>query len=79
MPLQIAWPEGSLSMFCGPKRTDQLKALGDVGAKLLKLPKGPLWQVTLLARSDQAIKLQTLQSAPFDRGCAQLSLKSLSP
>ncbi len=28
------------------KKTDRLNALGDIGAKLLKLPKGELWQLT---------------------------------
>jgi len=35
------------------KRTERLGALGDVGTKLLRLPKGPLWQVTLVVNSER--------------------------
>ena len=35
------------------KKIDRLNALGDVGAKLLKLPKGDLWQLTLVANSER--------------------------
>jgi hypothetical protein len=35
------------------KKTDRLNALGDVGAKLLKLPKGDLWQLTLVVNSER--------------------------
>jgi hypothetical protein len=35
------------------KKTDRLNALGDVGSKLLKLPKGDLWQLTLVANSER--------------------------
>jgi hypothetical protein len=30
------------------KRTEYLRALGNVGAKILNLPPGPLWQITLV-------------------------------
>jgi hypothetical protein len=33
------------------KKTDRLNALGDLGTKLLKLPKGDLWQLTLVVNS----------------------------
>ena len=32
-------------------RTERVKALGGVGAELLKLPRGPLWQTTLVVNS----------------------------
>jgi hypothetical protein len=35
------------------KKTDRLNALGDIGAKLLKLPKGVLWQLTLVVNSER--------------------------
>jgi hypothetical protein len=35
------------------KKTDRLNALGDIGAKLLKLPKGDLWQLTLVVNSER--------------------------
>jgi hypothetical protein len=35
------------------KKTDRLKALGDLGTKLLRLPKGDLWQLTLVINSER--------------------------
>jgi hypothetical protein len=35
------------------KKTDGLTALGDVGAKLLRLPKGDLWQLTLVVNRER--------------------------
>jgi hypothetical protein len=35
------------------KKINRLNALGDVGAKLLKLPKGDLWQLTLVVNSQR--------------------------
>jgi len=35
------------------KKTEQLNALGDLGTKLLKLPKGGLWQLTLVVNSER--------------------------
>jgi hypothetical protein len=35
------------------KKTDRLMALGDLGTKLLKLPKGDLWQLTLVINSER--------------------------
>jgi hypothetical protein len=35
------------------KKTDRLNTLGDVGAKLLRLPKGDLWQLTLVVNSER--------------------------
>ncbi len=33
--------------------TDRVSALGGIGAKLLHLPKSPLWQVTLVVNSER--------------------------
>jgi hypothetical protein len=35
------------------KKTDRLKALCDLGTKLLRLPKGHLWQLTLVVNSER--------------------------
>jgi hypothetical protein len=35
------------------KKTDRLKAPGDLGKKLLRLPKGDLWQLTLVVNSER--------------------------
>jgi hypothetical protein len=35
-------------LFTDTKRTERLKTLGAIGEKLLRLPKGPLWQTTLV-------------------------------
>jgi hypothetical protein len=37
----------------GTKRTAELDLLGGVGAKLFNLPKGKLWQVTLVVNSER--------------------------
>jgi hypothetical protein len=41
------------ALLTNTKRTDQLGSLGEVGAKLLQLPKGKLWQATLLVNSER--------------------------
>ncbi len=40
-------------MSRGTKRTAELDALGGVGAQLLNLPKGKLWQITLVVNSER--------------------------
>jgi hypothetical protein len=37
----------------GTKRTAELDVLSGVGAKILNLPKGKLWQITLVANSER--------------------------
>lgn len=34
-------------------RTERLKALGGLGTRLLKLPNGPIWQITLVNNGTQ--------------------------
>ena len=40
-------------LFPETKRTKSLKNLGELGAKLLRLPKGSLWQATLVVNSER--------------------------
>jgi hypothetical protein len=40
-------------VFKTTKRTERLKGLGALGEKILKLPKGPLWQATLVVNSER--------------------------
>jgi hypothetical protein len=39
------------NLLTSTKKTDELGKLGGVGAKLLQLPKGKLWQITLIVNS----------------------------
>jgi hypothetical protein len=40
-------------LYTETKKVSQLKELGEIGRKLLRLPDGPLWQVTLVVNSER--------------------------
>jgi len=40
-------------LFAETNRTERLKSLDALGEKLLRLPKGPLWQSTLVVNSER--------------------------
>jgi hypothetical protein len=48
---QIALLAVIRGLLTGTNRTERLSSLGALGAKLLRLPKGRLWQVTLVVNS----------------------------